>query len=194
MTYENAHSLLGKTLVLHDTIPINWTPAHSLLSPHHLLRLNERNEKILRLLTAYSEKIPNLEPFDKQVINHEIMLLDIKLDVILSMVGEIMLNQRDLPESSQLWLNATGIEWTGKNLPAIEENVIINIFISYQCPRPLELPAKIIGHAKRNEKKTVIAKFEGISDHCTNYIEKLVFQYHRRLIAQKKTLAQQALA
>jgi len=175
------------TVVLHgelayeDLLPVAWRPLSGPLDPSMAAALQERNLRLLQACAAIEEHA-GIEKQDETSPNAaDLMRIDLKVNLILDLVGHLVAASQQRPEAREVRFNAQGAEWTMPGTqPASGSQGVLDLYIRDCLPQPLSLPAQIIGVAPRGWVK---GKFLAPGEQVANLIEKLAFRRHRRRIA-----------
>jgi hypothetical protein len=141
---------------------------------------DERNIRLLQAWDAMDEHVPAEKPEDAPYAA-EILRLDLKVNLLLDLVGQILVANRPRPAPSSVRFNALGAVWRGTGpLPEAGAQGIVEIYLRDCLAEPLRLPGRVTnvtpdGHIK--------VKFLPLSEGVADVIEKLAFRRHRRQIA-----------
>jgi hypothetical protein len=147
---------------------------------HELLRANEGNELLLRSVSALEEKIDTDE---NDEIAQELRRQDMKLNLILDLLGTLLLQQQMIPEPRELQLSAAGLRTGVSPVPAPGQHCRLQLYIDPAIPKPLTLFGQC--HASPQGGTTDIT-FTGLSQTVTDHLDKFIFRHHRRRIAQAR--------
>ena len=171
-------------LVYEANLPLAWQPFVDGESPR-AEHLNLGNEQTLRLLAAVEEFYP--EGADEHSHNHEYARLELKLNLLLELVSELLTSQRALPPSRSLRLNAHALEWEQSGAPpAPGARVLAELFLSLDVPRPVRLVVQVQQVRAQGEAALVTALVEQLSEPVIDLLEKFIFRRHRRSIAHSR--------
>lgn len=148
--------------------------------------LNAANEQTLRMLAAVEEFFP--DSVEEHGQSHEFARLELKLNLLLELVTQLLSAQRSLPTASKLRLNAQAVEWdhVGADPPRIGDRLLLDVYLSPDMPRPIQLPAEVRQVQAAAGEAIVTAAIEQLSDTVVELLEKFIFRRHRRSIAQSR--------
>lgn len=167
-------------VVYSGNLPLGLTLMSSAPHEHELLRANEANELLLRSVSALEEKIDTDE---NDEIAQELRRQDMKLNLILDLLGALLLQQQVIPESRELQLSAAGLRTQVSPMPASTQHCRIQLYVEPAIPKPLTLFGQC--HASSQAGMTDIT-FIGLSQTVTDHLDKFIFRHHRRRIAQAR--------
>ena len=181
----NPSDLFDEGLVYHADVPLTWRRlvADQSATPE---ALNLNNEQTLRLLAAVEEFYPDGAEEHSQ--NHEYARLELKLNLLLELVSELLAAQRSLPPSRPLRINAHGVEWNhiDGDVPQVGDHLLVEVFMSLEVPRPLRLIGKVQQVQAAADEAIVTASIEQMSETVVDLLEKFIFRRHRRSIAHSR--------
>ncbi len=141
---------------------------------------NESNDVFLKTLTALEE---HLEGVDEHQAQHsELMRLELKLNFLMDLVGQVLTTQLELPVRRKVRLGARGLSWSSEKAVAVGGLYRVDLYLKPNLPRPLVL----FGRIKALEGDVVTATFEGISDAVQDGLDKFIFRHHRRAVASQR--------
>jgi len=177
MHHETPDSF-GTGLLLEDRLPLHWRVA---VTPDAAPQLQLSNEETLRVILSLDEH--HVEASDENPeFAHEVQRLESKINLILELVSQLLARQLQLPEALPVRLSAHEIEWETATAPAVGSSVLIETYVCPSYPRPLFLPATVIGSSGGR----VRAEFDDLGEPVQDLLEKLIFRHHRRLIAASR--------
>ena len=181
-------------LYYESKISLVWQVVDGLPADNELVNINEDNSRFLKALAALSEGAPEAGEELPQTAA-ELQRLDLKLNLLLEIVGELLANQRTLPAPTKVRLGHTGIEWLTENCPPSGAHVCIEVYLRSELPSPLKFHglAVVVDSQKgsANEGKRVQVRFAGLNPALQDDLEKFIFRRHRRSIAQRQAGATQ---
>jgi hypothetical protein len=176
-------SFLGDGLIFEESLPVAWT-AGPLVKDMDLARLNADNHQLLGAESSLEEvRVPEALKDESTALLHEMQRLEFKLNVLLRLTAEIARQQNALPPARLVRFSARGLEWIGADAPAVAATGLIDLYINSALPQPLRLPGRVIGEHFHKDLRAAEIQFSGLSEPVVEFIEKLIFRRHRRLIA-----------
>ena len=171
-------------LFLEALLPISFKLIHVFPEESQLALINEANEVFLKASTSMSHR-ESIEIDEHDEISVELRRQDLKISLLIDMMGELLLQQKQIPDAIKVKLNASGLFCSEYDIPAnVGDKVEIRVFITPSIPKPLKLYGEVI--AKQNDSGTEF-KFAGINQSVRDGLEKIIFRQHRRTIAQRLT-------
>ncbi len=170
-------------VALHDQFGLDWESAPI----DNLMLLEHCNQEAARILQAIAvfEEAPREVSTDSGQIEYELMHLEAKTDVLLSLVGMLVAANQTPADPHTVVMRANSVEWTGRAADSIQrgDTGFITLFVNPQMPLALRLPASIVGSTERNGRRWLLTQFEGLGPAVQEGMEKLIFRRHRRQIA-----------
>lgn len=177
--------LFDDGLVYQANLPLSWRRVDDTDIPTPD-PLNFGNEQTLRLLAAVEEFLPDsVEEYSQ---NHDYARLELKLNLLLELVSELLAAQRTLPAPRSVRFNAHAVEWDhlGGEAPTVGDRLLLDLYPSAEVPRPLRLRVLVQQVQAAAEEAIVTASIEPLSDTVVDLLEKLIFRRHRRSIAHSR--------
>ena len=181
-------------LYYESNISLVWQVVDGLPADNELVNINEDNSRFLKALAALSEGAPEAGEELPQTAA-ELQRLDLKLNLLLEIVGELLANQRTLPAPTKVKLGHMGIEWLTENCPPSGAHVCIEVYLRSELPSPLKFHGvAVLTDAEAGSASTsrrVQVRFAGLNPALQDDLEKFIFRRHRRSIAQRQAGATQ---
>ena len=153
-------------VVYTGSLPLSITLMSGAPVEQELLRANEANELLLRSVSALEEKIDTDE---NDEIAQELRRQDMKLNLILDLLGALLLQQQVIPEARELQLSAAGLRTAVSPVPASGQHCRIQLYID-----------------SAGQGGATDVAFIGLSQVVTDHLDKFIFRHHRRRIAQAR--------
>lgn len=165
-------------LSITEYLPVGWEPLDELPDADRLQSLN--NEAVQLLSTVGSLEESHLETRDDEdlPVSQELLRLDNKLNLLLTLVGQLIARDDRRPDAASIELCRLGVVWPG---PADSEIGLLDMYLPAFPATPLRLAARIVHHA--GDPARYWAVFEGLDDNVHDHLDKFVFRHHRRRIA-----------
>ncbi|MFQ5469331.1 MAG: PilZ domain-containing protein [Gammaproteobacteria bacterium] len=178
---------LGESLVYDGLVPISWQLLTGELAPARQLEISESNEDVLRFIAALEEYRAEVHDEAQEGNAPDLSRVEMKTDLILEMVAQILAQQMKAPSPVQIWLSATGISWMApSSVPEVGQKLSVDVYIDQRYPRPLTFQGKVTLVSEQAGEKRVMMGFENLSHAVRGGLEKLIFRQHRRIIALNK--------
>jgi hypothetical protein len=108
------------------------------------------------------------------------MRLDLKLNLLLDVIGQLLAASQDRTEARQIRFNAMGAHFVWPQPLVVGTHGILEITLREIIVQPLQLPAEVVSGAGAGEARV---RFLALGETVADHIEKLVFRRHRRKIA-----------
>lgn len=169
-----------------DNISITWKAVNYKPDDSHLALVNDSNEAFLRSVSAISEFSADASE-DSPAISQEIARLDLKLNLLLDLVSQLIYQQLDIPEMSQVTVSSKDVEWLGKDLPEPDSIVFVQVYIQRGTPKPLCFYGAVISDREDTDSGRARVSYIGLSGSAKTWLDKLIFRHHRREVAFKKS-------
>lgn len=161
-----------------DVIPLRWTRPAVPPSAAELDRLDRDNERLLRLLPA----LENPESVADDAQPRQMQLLELRLQLLTDLLGELLAQANPLPPARALSLSVEEVSFSDETPPPEGEVVILELYLSASIPRPLRLPVRV----SSAEPALVTGRLEGVGEPVRDLLQKLIFRQHRRAIAIRR--------
>ena len=167
-------------LAYEDLLPIHWRPQAEPVSDLQAQQFAERNLRVLQACDALEEQ-GRLEKADEQSPHSaDIMRLDLKLNLLLDVMGQVLAASQQRPKPAQIRFNAMGAHFVWAQPQALGTRGVLEITLRDIVVQPLHLPAEVVSGAPAGQ---VRVRFLSLGETVADHIEKLVFRRHRRKIA-----------
>lgn len=185
--HNDAQDTLLGNISFHDNLPVSWEPLSSLPSEGERLRYHQTNEELLQNLLLHDEQAASQDDDDlESVSGHEhFKRLEARLDLLLSLVTEMMTADGKLPPDQAVTISAHGLRVHTQESEAagldLEETGLLKIqlYLDPQFPRPLTLFAQLLDVQPQN----FTVSFSPLEDRLQDLLDKYIFRQHRRVIA-----------
>ena len=171
---------------LYERLPLQWTSAE-LGDAAELDHCNHEAARALQALAVF-EEAPREPVTDTAHASQDILHLQTKVDVLLSLVSRLIADQSGAPARHSIVLRAAGCEWSGPAGAGLKpgDTGYISIYANPMLPMPMRLPGRIVSTTDRAGARWLITRFEHMSPAVNSGLAKLVFRRHRRQIAFTK--------
>ncbi len=170
-------------IALHDRLAFRWEP-DTLDDPVELDHVNQETARVLQAMAVF-EEAPREHGNETGQPGAELMHLEAKIDVLLSLVGMLIADRQNAARTHSVVLRPTSLEWTGPDAADVSraDCGYALVFANPLLPLTLKLPARIVSTVQRNGAKWIMTRFEHLSPGVESGMEKLVFRRHRRQVA-----------
>jgi len=175
--------VLYDELALDASLPFAWRPSAESLSLGQSRHV-ETNLRVLQACLALDDQTSGDKGDDPAPQAADLARLEMKVNLLLDMVGRLLVQTQPRPQPLPLRFNARGASWKGQNVSTTAVSVgdkgVFEIYIHDSLVDPL----RVLGRVMRSTQDgTVEVQFDRSSDAIVNLIDKLVFRRHRRRIA-----------
>jgi hypothetical protein len=172
---------------LYERLPFSWVAA-DLGNLAEIDQANHETARSLQALAVYEEMPRETASDAAHHANPELLNLQVKVDVLLSLMGRLLSSNAGVPARHSLVLRAHSVEWSGPEQAAARpgDTGFALIYPNPVLPLPLRLPAKIVGSVERSGTRWLQTRFENLSPSVAGLLEKMVFRRHRRQVAFSK--------
>jgi len=173
--------VLYEELAYQDVLPVLWRQMPNPADREVAAGFAERNLTVLQAWEAMDEHGPVEKTEESAPYAADLMRLDLKINLLLDLVGQILAANRPRPPAVPVRFNALGGMWRSTGpLPEAGEQGIAEIYLHDCLAQPLRLPGRVTsvtpdGHVK--------VRFSPVGEAVADLIEKLAFRRHRRQIA-----------
>jgi hypothetical protein len=181
---EAESQVLGESLYCEDELSLSWALALDLPAPEVLNRQNHRNENVLRALTMLEE---HDESQAEDAERADLYRLEGKLNLVLELVAELVRERAGGAEPVQMRFNAAGLCWSTDETFPKDTLLVTQWYLLPSWPVALQLYARVRSCRAAGDLNLVCAELEGVSTGVAEWLEKLVFRRHRRMVALQRT-------
>jgi hypothetical protein len=183
--YEGVDTvILYEELAYSDVVPLAWQPLKKPLALEEQGQLADRNLRMLLAYTALEEHGQVDKADDNSPNAADILRLDMKMNLLLDLVGRLLIASQPRPQATHVRFNAMGavVKLEGQTLQLGDEG-ILEIYLKDCLVEPLRLIGRIANTTPDGRYKI---KFTHPGEALANLIEKLAFRRHRRQVADSK--------
>lgn len=173
--------VLYEELAFQDVLPVRWQVLPNSADKDVATSFGARNLRLLQTWEAMDQLGPVEKPDENAPNAADLMRLELKVNLLLELVGQILATNRPRPPAIPVRFNALGAVWRcqGK-LPEAGAQGLTEIWLHDCLAEPLRLPGRITnvtpdGHVK--------VRFAPVGETIADLIEKLAFRRHRRQVA-----------
>lgn len=183
--YEGLDTIvLYEELAYEDVLPLAWRNVPEPFDPSMIGSFQDKNLRVLQSIAALEEH-GVVEKADENSPHHaDLVRLDLKMNLLLDMVGQLLAASRPRPRSSAIRFNALGAVWQGHAPhPQMGSQGVLEVFLRDCIAEPLRLFGRI---ASVGPDGRVKARFVPPGESISDLLEKLAFRKHRRQVAGAK--------
>lgn len=172
----------GQGLIYEDLLPLQWRESGAEASTLDMAKLDAKNEDVLRFIEVLDEH-PNESAVEHASINQELARVEVKFDLLLSLVTQLLGVYFPLPRPVRARLTPSGVHWISSEAISPGSHGVVEIYLSNRCPRPLAFLGRVENVEQDEGEYRVAFQFSGLSEPIRERLEKLIFRHHRRSVA-----------
>lgn len=146
--------------------------------------MNQDNLRLLHAVAALEEY--TAEPADDDAIAHALARLDLKVALLLELVGKLLMERSDMPASVPVRLGSHRLTWpdaTGSLRPG--DAGIAAVWLRASPATPLQIAGEVAAVRPQDAGCEVELSYLGLDEPVGEALEKLIFRHHRRAIANR---------
>lgn len=179
--YEGTDTIvLFEKLAYEDVVPVRWRTAKGDISDAFRRSCGDRNLKLLQACAALEEH-GQPEKNDDSQYHADIVRLDMKINLLLDLVSQILIANQPRPEAASIRFNTLGAVWQNKGaLPTAGNSGVLEVYLRDCIVDPLRMIGRV---ASVSNEGRVKVQFDPPGEAVSDLIEKLAFRRHRRQIA-----------
>lgn len=172
-----------------DWLVIHYEPLKKLEDGEQFDSYNDLNEMMLRYLCVMDDNLG--EASDSELEGKgELHKLQLKTDLVLNLLGEMLWGQLRLTPPKWVRLSASEIRWQGKNDLQAEELIRLQIYPKRNFPIKLSFLARMLPPEEKDDGTILIgAELCEPSETLVYWLEKYIFQQHRRRVARHSDIS-----
>lgn len=173
--------ILYEELAYEDVLPVAWRALPEPFDPAIVGSFADRNLRVLQAVTALDEHGQIEKPDENAPHAADILRLEMKMNLLLDMVGALLIASRPRPKPAAVRFNALGGVFQGSSpFPPLGNQGVLEVFLRDCVADPLRLFGRIASVAPDGKVKV---RFVPPGEHISDLLEKLAFRKHRRQVA-----------
>jgi len=173
-------------LVYEETLPLRWQRLAARPSETEIHRLNDTALATLQVALAWDDS-PSPEATEEGGQRApELFRLELKLNLLLELFAELLSRQGLVPDAIPVRLTPEGLDWETAEPPAPSDYLVLSVYLLPGVPKPVNLPALTRSVQAMGGRYRVHADLLALSPHVQDYLEKLIFRFHRRRVAEAR--------
>lgn len=174
--------ILHNELAYADQLPVRFVAQSLDLDPGAEAALVERNLRLLQACAALEDHGQHEKPDEDSPHAADIMRIDLKINLLLELVGHMVARSQSRPPAVPVRFNAHGIVWqpAAPLAPPDGTRGVVEIHLREALVAPLALAGVVMEGSAGGQ---VHVRFEPLHESVADHIERLVFRRHRRQIA-----------
>lgn len=183
MSREPQNTLL-ENISFTDNLPIKWSVLPQLPSDGEIQRHYRDDEELLQNVLLNADFVSQDGDEEELDNAHEhFQRLEARLDLLLSLVTEMMSGNGNLPPPQAVTISGQGLRVQSGDAAECDINqdtlLKVDLYLDPQFPRPLTLYAYPVDV----QEHEFTVKFSPLESHLQDLLDKYVFRQHRRAIA-----------
>ena len=193
------HGPITEGLIYEADIPFCWQILSDNPPAHESLKLHESNRQLLQLLLK-DGTVQDIDTLSDPVAL-EMHRLDLKLDLLITLVGTLLTKEAGIPVRRKVLLGAEGLQILfdssseddvglaecASNSSTSDCLVKVSMFLDAHFPQPLSFFARVDVIQQTGTGSLMVATFQSKDQEVQDLLEKFIFQQHRRVIASSRT-------
>lgn len=183
--YEGLDTIvLYEELAYEDLVPLAWRALPEPFDPAVISSFADRNLRTLQAVAALDEHGQVEKVDDNSSSAADIARLELKVNLLLDMVGQLLTASHPRPKATSIRFNALGAVWQGSApYPALGNQGVLEVYLRDCIADPLRLVGRI---ASVGPDGRIKARFIPPGENIADLLEKLAFRKHRRQVAGAK--------
>ena len=179
---ENRHS---NRLVIEPCIGLAW---QSLTKSINTKALNKNNILTLSLIDVLEEQHTSQSDLTHSVStsSSEFKNIDSKLNLLLHLVAQLLGHEQNQPEPVKVKLSVQDIEWLSETQLEQGQELLLDLYLDNEYQHALRLIVQVQKIEMVKNIYRVQAIFTQLDDMLKEQLEKWIFRYHRRDVAQAR--------
>jgi hypothetical protein len=179
--YEGVDTvILHNELACEDVLPVAWRALAQPLDDVALAALTDRNVQTLQVALAIEEHGSVEKPDDKSPHAADLMRLEVKVNLLVDLMGQLLAASQKRPKPSAIRFNALGAVWHSLAAPATGQQGLLDIYLRDCLAQPITLIGRVM---KVSTDGQVRINFTPPGEMTSDLLEKLAFRRHRRQVA-----------
>lgn len=163
-----------------DLLPVRWRAQPEGVSDLQAQQFAERNLRVLQACDALEEQGRTEKADDQSPHSADLLRLDLKLNLLLDVVGQLLAASQQRAQPVQIRFNAMGANFAWPQPLPVGTAGILEVTLRDIVVQPLNLPAEVVSGGPAGQTRV---RFLSLGETVADHIEKLVFRRHRRRIA-----------
>lgn len=149
-----------------------------------LVYFEQHNETTLHFLTGLAETTP--EPWDDTLESRELARLELKIDLLIHLMAELLTEQGKFPPQHQVRLSDQWLEWEESDNLVHGDRVQAEVYMDHRWPRPLLFWGYLADCELGRDIDCKRLIFQDLTEVVQDGLTRLIFRHHRRSIALER--------
>lgn len=173
--------ILYEELAYEDVLPAAWRALPEPFDPALVGSFADRNLRVLQAVSALDEHGQIDKPDENAPHAADILRLEMKMNLLLDMVGALLIASRPRPKPVAVRFNALGGVFQGAApFPPLGNQGVFEVYLRDCVAEPLRLFGRIASVSPDGKVKV---RFVPPGENISDLLEKLAFRKHRRQVA-----------
>jgi hypothetical protein len=180
---KESTGVFDNALAVSGGFAIRWHPGKALDAAAAVVA--EADNAQLLLAEASMDESPGSEALKDESphLALELHRIELKLNVLLKIAGELLAREHRLPAPRIGRLSATALECVADDSCKAGDRGTLELFVNRSLPYSLRFNAHIDSERTHDGVRMVHFRFEDVSESVSDHLAKLIFRKHRRLVA-----------
>lgn len=165
-------------------LPLAWRPDTGGGSVHS--GIADGSALTLQSLLSAGESPHKETAEDGAEVVKEIARLDAKLNLLLELVGDLLVSIQPLPGPVPVHLTARAVSWVTRDPSPPGTRGEVHVYLNPELPRPVCLPGTVRETLPSPDGTRMVVEFDPMPAGLDDLLEKFVFQWHRRQVADRR--------
>jgi hypothetical protein len=166
--------------VFHGCLPVVVEALDQLPMEAELQQCNDSNELLLKTVAALEDKP---EHDENDVLGQELKRQDLKLTLLLDMLGTLLQQYKIVPPPRPLELTVEGVKLPAAGSMPGTRLCRLSLYIESHIPKPLQLFGHLHPGPVPGDLHII---FTALNQNVQDNLEKFIFRHHRRRVAQTR--------
>jgi hypothetical protein len=176
---DKVEDLLEKSLTYKQRLPLKLTQLNSPPQEGEISSYEQSNEALLMRLETRGT--PAHEVDEDDAVHHELHRLEVKMDLILDLLTEVVSQSQILPASIPVEFNEYAIQLPPTSGIEAGMHVRIELYLDPAFPKPVILFARVYS------VDPFRLEIQHVSDTIIDLLSRYIFRQHRRQIAKERS-------
>ncbi len=183
---KESTGVFGNALGVSGAYALRWHPGKA-LDPAAAVLADADNAQLLSAESSMDEAVSSEALKDESPqLALELHRLELKINVLLKITGELLAREHRLPQPRLARLSATGLDCVADESFKVGERGLLELFVNRSLPYALKLAAHVESEQIEKSQRMVRLTFVDLSEAVGDQLAKLIFRKHRRLVALAK--------
>lgn len=180
---KESTGVFDNALAVKGAYALRWHPG-TVFSPAAAAIAEADNVQLLVAEASMDESVGSEALKDESPhLALELHRLELKMNVLLKICGELLAKEQRLPAPRVARLSAVGVECEGDEGFKAGERGVLELYVNRSLPYSLRFQAVIDSERLLPTGRMVHFRFESVGESVSDQLSKLIFRKHRRLVA-----------